>query len=390
MSTPIISPGQAFRVTAAKPDRRKRGLPREGIFWVFVGTGLIVTGIYKSINLLILLAYLMIAVMALNWWLSRRHLHGLRAVREANENTFADSPALWYVDVHNDTQNALTGWIVHDSGPNHELAWFGVRLEPGHTLRLRDEVVIPERGRYVTSPLMASTRYPFGLFSRVVELAPSDERIVLPKLGSLETERFRHWLARSTRGDGRMHQRIRHLVSSEADIHGLRPFRPGDSPRWIHWRTSARLNELMVREFEDSSPPNLMLVVEPWAPPATMSDDLSRLEWMISLAATICKEWCREPEARLGLIVSRPQATYLPISVGQEHAHRALKLLAVENGSPSVPSLDWLDKVPRMGVARWLVLTSKPNSTLAAELTSQIGRPVATLQPQERVAWYQP
>jgi uncharacterized protein (DUF58 family) len=209
-------------------------------------------------------------------------------------------------------------------------------------------------------------------------------------LGVLETERFRHWLARSTRGDGRQHQRIRHLVSSEADLHGLRPFRTGDSPRWIHWRTSARKNELMVREFEDSSPPNLMLVVEPWLSPAPANHEKQQLEWAISLAATICKEWCRESESRLGLLISRPDAIFLPVSVGADQGHRALKLLAIEMGTPSIPVGDWLGKVPRMSTAQWLVITSKPNSTLAAELAAALGRPVATLQAMERVAWYQP
>ena len=389
MSELLSSSGQAVPIVAVGPAHRKRGLPREGILWVLVTVGLIVVGMFKGINLLILLAYLMISVLVLNWWLSRKHLNGLQAVRVPSGTIFAGSPFLWYVEVRNDVSHVLTGWLIHDHGPSHELGWFGVRLESGHFLRLRGEVTLPQRGIYRTEALSASTRYPFGLYARVIQLSPPEERIVLPKLGTLEMDRFRHWLTRSTRGDGRMHQRIRHLVSSEADLHGLRPFRTGDSPRWIHWRTSARRNELMVREFEDSSPPNLMVVVEPWTPEKPSAADRLRLEWTISLAATICKEWCREPEARLGLIIARSDAVYLQSGVGSDHARRALECLAVEMGSPSASASQWMENAPRTGVSQWVVLSSKPNSTVAAELTSLLGRPTATLQPQERLAWYQ-
>src|SRR5262249_49364986 len=63
----------------------------------------------------------------------------------------------------------------------------------------------------------------------------------------------------------RRRRRPRRHPTAQAEFHGLRAFRSGDSPRWIHWRTSARCGELMVREFEDVPPDHLVLVVEPVA-----------------------------------------------------------------------------------------------------------------------------
>ena len=41
---------------------------------------------------------------------------------------------------------------------------------------------------------------------------------------------------------------------------------PGDSPRWIHWRTSARAGELMVKEFEQQNEQDLAILIDPWLP----------------------------------------------------------------------------------------------------------------------------
>jgi uncharacterized protein (DUF58 family) len=393
MSDPSISapiPPTIVALDHPNPEKRKIGLPREGVLWLLVTVGLLITGLFKGINLIILLAYMMIAVIAGNWWLSRRHLQGLSAKRNSLGSIFAGKPSGWELEISNTSSKSIAGWIIHDFGPHHELAWFGARLEPNQRASVRGEVTLPKRGKYRTGPIVASTRYPFGLISRVVELAPEEERIVLPKLGIIEGEQFRHWLSRIVRGDGRIRQRIRHLVASEAEIHGLRPFRIGDSPRWIHWRTSARRNELMVREFEDSSPPNLTLVVEPFMPSSPSAEDQKRLEWIISLSASICREWCRDAESRFALIISTANPVILPSGGGSEFARKTMESIAIQMGSPAVSSSTWMEKLGRLGTTQWLVISSHPKSTLPEELASQLGKPVAHLSSSDKPSWYQP
>src|SRR5204863_4021232 len=131
----------------------------------------------------------------------------------------------------------------------------------------------------------------------------SEEIIVLPRLGRLHRGRLRRFLARSSLTVSRSLQHPRRHPSAQAEFHGLRAFRSGDSPRWIHWRTSARCGELMVREFEDVPSDNLILVVDPSLPEKRGRDTLhsgvpspffALLEDAISLAATICWAWCRQ------------------------------------------------------------------------------------------------
>jgi uncharacterized protein (DUF58 family) len=44
-------------------------------------------------------------------------------------------------------------------------------------------------------------------------------------------------------------------------VRGVRPYVPGDPRRWVHWRASARVGDLVVKEVEDAGAPRLILVL---------------------------------------------------------------------------------------------------------------------------------
>ena len=374
----------------ARDPFQSGSLPREGVLWLVAASGLFITGFYKGINLLLLLSYLLVGTLVVNWWLARKALRRVAARRLSAEPIIAGQPTTWAIAVHNHGSRPTRGWNVEDRGPDHDLGWFVLWVEPGRSLDLRRVVTFPRRGRYHCEPLRAWTRYPFGLVHQAVEMAPAEERIILPRAGTVHGDRLRHWLARATRGDGRVHRRLRHVAAQEADVHGLRVFRPGDSPRWIHWKTSARRNEWMVREFEDSAPPHLVLVVEPWLPENPSAIDTVRLEAAISMAAGICREWCRELGSRLTLVLARPEPVIVDGSTTAAHSLRTLEALALEPGGQAIEPADWLLRMGRLAATPLLVLSSRERGDLADRLVAMLGRPVARVQPGEQPPWYNP
>src|SRR5262249_28332690 len=127
--------------------------------------------------------------------------------------------------------------------------------------------------------------YPFGLVRRRIEVGPGREVLVLPRLGWVHRGRLRNYLRGGAPEDGAIRRhRPQRDPSAQAEFHGLRAWRTGDSPRSIHWRTPARRGELMVREYEDVPSDNLLLVLDPSLPARPGGADL--FEQAVSLAAT--------------------------------------------------------------------------------------------------------
>src|SRR4051794_13596122 len=107
----------------AQPLRRRTALSREGWYWLFAFLGLWVTGWFKGINLILLLAYLLLLLLALNWWAARRALQGVSARRNLRGPVFAGKPFVWESEAAGAGRKALTGWELVDEGPGHDLHW---------------------------------------------------------------------------------------------------------------------------------------------------------------------------------------------------------------------------------------------------------------------------
>ena len=268
------------------------------------------------------------------------------------------------------------GVRIEDEGPGHRLGWFADRLgREGESFR--GQVLLPQRGRYAWGPVTASSGYPFGLAFRRKTLAPSEEVIVLPRLGRLHRGLFRRLLW-STSAETEHRRRPRRHAAAQEQFHGLRPFRPGDNPRAVHWRTSARRGAWMVREFEDLPGENLLLIFDP-SLDAFSRERLDDFEAAVSLAATIATEWRGDRGGRLVAAVAGPGAAVLDGASGPAHARRVLERLAVVEpllaASADAALLERLAAVPCAGV---VVVAAGP-SRLAGALRQVLQRPVACL-----------
>ena len=75
------------------------------------------------------------------------------------------------------------------------------------------------------------------------------------------------------------------------DLLALRDFRPGDSHRQIHWKASARLRHLVVRQFTADSGENFILWLEA---PAEIWRSAEQFETLCSFAATLAEDLFRQ------------------------------------------------------------------------------------------------
>ncbi|HTT56554.1 MAG TPA: DUF58 domain-containing protein [Opitutaceae bacterium] len=154
------------------------------------------------------------------------------------------------------------------------------RLDPGAQLRLDWLLTPPRRGRLRVELASVGSLYPFGFLRKqhgtrlrrevVVWPAPIDYRFTPAAAAQRVTEGER--VARPGAGN---------------DLLALRRYQPGDSHRLIHWKASARLRQLLVRQFAAESAAGFFLWIETgggrWARE-------EQFELLCRLAATLAED----------------------------------------------------------------------------------------------------
>jgi uncharacterized protein (DUF58 family) len=324
-------------------------------------------------------------MLLLNMLAAERSVRGLRARRRFDDWLFARTPCAVEMQVSNPNGRARLGLRIEEGGPEQGATWSIDWLPAGGSVNWRRQVILQQRGRYTWGVLRASSGYPFGLAEQSRLLTFEENVIVLPCLGWLHRGRFLRYLRDLSTQSQRAHLRRKPQPhpAAQAEFHGLRSYRSGDSPRLIHWRTSARRGELMVREFEDEPSDNLLIVVDPTLPAESDYCGVplrEQFEEVISLTASLCWEWCRRRGDRLVLATATADAGVLDGLTGPAHARRILECLALlECGvGPTDPAVIARLQEQRLPPAL-VVVVALGRSNLAEPLRHALGRRIHCL-----------
>ncbi|MEO7122178.1 MAG: DUF58 domain-containing protein [Lacisediminihabitans sp.] len=81
------------------------------------------------------------------------------------------------------------------------------------------------------------------------------------------------------------------ITSSDIAFHALRPYVPGDDRRYVHWRTSARVGQLMVRQFQETRRSQLTMVHSTMSALYASDDEF---ELAMSVTASIASQVIRD------------------------------------------------------------------------------------------------
>ncbi|MER7235606.1 DUF58 domain-containing protein [Streptomyces olivaceus] len=155
------------------------------------------------------------------------------------------------------------------------------RVEPGGRREVSYRVRSDLRGRYPLGPLQLRLTDPFGLCELTRSFSAHDTLTVIPRVEPLPPVR----LSGEAKGYGEGRQRSLALAGDDDVI--PRGYRYGDDLRRVHWRSTARYGELMVRREEQPQRARCTVLLDTRVVAYEGAGPDSAFEWAVSGAASV-------------------------------------------------------------------------------------------------------
>jgi uncharacterized protein (DUF58 family) len=158
-------------------------------------------------------------------------------------------------------------------------------------------VMRPERrGRLRVELVSVGSLFPFGFLRKDIGTGLAVDTVVWPA----PVEYRRHAVAAVRRVTGG--ERVAR-AGRGGDLHALRRYSEGDSHRLIHWKASARLRTLLVRQFAAESAEGYSIWLRT---DAGLWPEVEQFELLISFAATLAEDFFRRGQLREVAIDATP------------------------------------------------------------------------------------
>jgi uncharacterized protein (DUF58 family) len=289
----------------------------EGRRFLFFTLAIGIAAMNTGNNLFYLLLAMMLSVIVISGFLSEHCLRRLSFHRHVPDLIMAHQPATVSLSVTNRNRRfpsfSLRLLDVVDRCDVDRGLFIG-QLPAQRSILLSYPVRATRRGQLRLEQVRAETLFPFGLFLKRALYQSETTVLVGPPVRHLSL-RFVDELL----GEGQGHA-LPHRGHGTA-LYNLRQYQPGDDSRAIHWMTTARTAQLIVRETEAEDQRRITAMLTCTAP-----DDLDALfERSVTLVASILWE-LSERQYPLRLVVDGEDSGF---GSGSEHLLSMMRLLAL-------------------------------------------------------------
>ena len=309
-----------------------------------IGAILVVAAFSTGLPFLFYLVYLAILVVGGSYVITRlglsdleagyavSQLHGRVGDRLQVTYTLRNTsriPKLW-LEVHNPTSlpGGLPGRALN-LGPTGERSWL-----------VRAPLV--RRGHFRIEPLQIQTGDPFGFFEASASVGQGVTVVVYPRIEAIPMWRIP---AASIEGS---HSAPERTLQTTPLATTVRPWAPGDSMNRIHWKSTARQGEILVKEFELETTADAWIILDLQRSIQAGRGDESTVEAGIRVAAAIADKAIAENRS-VGLTVNAHRLALVPADRGARQHLKIMQLLAAVDGDGSVPLDEVLvSTVPRL------------------------------------------
>ncbi len=274
-------------------------------------------------NALYLVEALLLALLAISGFISRRNLAALRVEAEPPAEIYAKQPFSLSVEL-----TSLDRWfakrllVVAPGGDGD--ARLVPRLDRRGAAAIKLGLRFDRRGRHRIESVRVSSIFPLGLIFKSKRHPLGLEVLAFPEILPSQLGR--------PNAIGRAGEQASRKSGWGHELLTLRELRPGDDPRGIHWKQSARTGRMVYMEREAERDKRVSIVfdnaVGELADPAAEA----RFERLVSEAASAAVHHLQHGY-EVGLMT---RDTRLPFGRGQAHRLRILEALALVRPRPRV------------------------------------------------------
>lgn len=203
-------------------------------------------------------------------------------------------------------------------------------------------VVPRRRGVYALDRYQLATSFPFGFIKRAVDRRHTDTLLVYPPLAEVDPALLALCISAETSGARQKPRR-----GGYDEVYGVKEYRPGENPRLINWKRSARTGTLVSKEMSAVAPPRVLILVDTHAPDGSPPEHRADVERCIAMAASLVWKTIDQNLA-LGLYCWSDGWVHLPPNRGKRHAHEMLALLAKLPANPRASLPQLLEGTPQL------------------------------------------
>lgn len=331
--------------------------------WVYIGGVLLISlaALNTGNNLLFLILATLIAIILMSGVLSSISLSGVSIRLELPEHIFASHAVRALVELENE-KLTMPSFALRVEGAKAKNSMASAVLDtpvyfPYLSKRGQARQSIPitfaRRGAYRQDAFRIVTRFPFGFLQKSRRVELPTEAIVYPNveptqelfdvLGGLQGA-----LESMSKGRGQ-------------DLYALRDYVPTDSARHVHWKASARLGSLMVREFTREDDCRVLLVLDPHMAAGGASD---RFERAVTLCAGIAWHFF-EHNAQLQFRTAGMETELVP---ADQIIFRILRHLAIAQALPPDPQHALLTDLAASPELFKIIVTSQAHGSIPGNI----------------------
>jgi len=205
-----------------------------------------------------------------------------------------------------------------------------ITLGPRESRTWRTSTLCRLRGLFSVGPVRITTGDPFGFFRYTNTYGRPQHVLVYPR--ATELPNF-YVPPANLPGEGRFRRRT-HYVTPNAS--GVREYEPGDSFNRIHWPTTARTNQLMVKLFELDPASDIWVVLDLDKSVQVGEGEEGTEEYAVRLAASIARFFLVANRS-VGFISYGNRLFVENAERGAQHFTRILEALALSRAVGDVP-----------------------------------------------------